>query len=134
MKIYTLKLYDRKTGNTEDVILYVEHLSKNYTFRLSVNSEIVFTSSDLFPFVALKGLRAKLEESNQILCCKGCRIDVYPSGRCFIGFNAYLLSLGEHAKFDNLVNILEVEEDYDLLSTIIEQSERYNDWLKSISV
>ena len=104
--------------NKDDVTLHL--IMKNY-FHSSTNT---------FPFDALVDIRLKLEEENKRICCKGSRIDVFPSGQMLVGFLASYLEMGQ--QMTKFVNILDSEEDINLLSTVKEQEEYYDKWLDSL--
>jgi hypothetical protein len=85
-------------------------------------------------FHAFCALRHQLEADKIRPCCYGASKNVYPSGMCLDmgqGYVAYKLSLGDHARKANLVNIFDTGEDVDP-ATVEEQATFYQQWLASL--
>ena len=85
-------------------------------------------------FETLIELRRELEKNNIKLLCKGCCKNVYPSPMILsmgVGRSAYILTLGQQAKKDSLVDIFDqcLLEEY---ATVEEQLQFYNMWIYSL--
>ncbi|MEM9547711.1 MAG: hypothetical protein AAGA77_17145 [Bacteroidota bacterium] len=92
-----------------------------------------FVKSDFFE--CLKALRYFLEKFNFLICCFGCRLDVYPSQlsrQMSGGIKAYILKLGEPASREDLINIFWPNSE-EKISTIEEQEEYYKKWINSLN-
>jgi hypothetical protein len=88
---------------------------------------ISFSEVDEFAFIALNKIRLKLEEMDLKLICQGCRIDVYPVG---IYFSGYELELGKPAI--NSVYLFDDTSYIERIGTVKEQDLFYDKWLKSV--
>ena len=131
-KKYDLKVFKVENHDTEPALLIVFDSSVGVDLTLIV-AQNVYSASDTFPFVALQKIRRVLEESGELLCCAGGRIDVHPSGRMLVGFNAYKLIKGQPVKKGSVVSIFKVEDDILALGTVQEQDDFYAEWLESLN-
>ncbi|MTI30959.1 hypothetical protein [Xanthovirga aplysinae] len=84
-------------------------------------------------FTFLCRIRESLEKDGVSVICNGASKDVYPSPMMRDmgdGDQAYRLKIGVPAKMTDVVNIFEVDKDNFISSTVSEQKEFYNEWLK----
>ena len=84
-------------------------------------------------FTALCRIREELEKQGVTVICNGASKDVYPSPMMRDmgdGDQAYRLKIGVPAKMADVVNIFEVDRDNFIPSTVLEQEEFYQEWLK----
>ena len=84
-------------------------------------------------FTALCRIREELEKQGVSVICNGASKDVYPSPMMRDmgdGDQAYRLKVGVPAKMTDVVNIFEVDKDNFIPSTVLEQEEFYQEWLK----
>lgn len=82
-------------------------------------------------FTCLQALRKKLFQKGVGICCYGAKTNVYPSPMMMNSFKAYLLTLGQQAKMEDVVDIFdfcELNEN----GTVEEQDLFYQKWLKSL--
>lgn len=128
---HNLKIIDSKNTYFDTFIKVLDE-PHGVTISIKWLDENEIVETDTFPFVCLCKLRTMLEKRNLKLCCKGNRIDVYPSGRMLVGFNAYILKKGIQASSDDIVNIFEPEDNINLFCTVAEQENYYNLWLNSL--
>jgi hypothetical protein len=132
MKKYKLNIIDKR-NNILKAFLEVLDESDGVTLTLRIKeSNVILEEKNTFPFVALCELRKKIEKEGRKICCKGSRLDVYPSGRMLVGFNAYKLKLGSPTQNEDIVGLFEEEELYDKIATVEDQETYFNNWLSSI--
>jgi hypothetical protein len=70
-------------------------------------------------FEALQSVRRKLQDAGMLLCCQGCRPDVFPSGmsrQMGGGRRAYHHRPGQQATMDDLVDIFEPADCADVVT------------------
>ena len=101
---HNIEVFDENLSSLIPAELFVEDTSNGVVLKLVIGNKS-YNANDTFPFVALCKIREDLEEEGKKICCKGNRIDVHPSGRMLIGFNAYKLILGNQALDKDIVNI-----------------------------
>ena len=92
----------------------------------------VFAQDDYFE--AFLAVRHHLEDDGCELLCKGCAVDVWPSGMSRDmggGIKAYQMRRGEPASSSSLVDIFEPDSkiQYSRVST---QEKYFQEWLKSL--
>jgi len=78
-------------------------------------------------------IRHQLEEKNLFILCQGSAKNVHPSGmvrQMSLGQKVYLLEIGKKPSFDNLVAIF-APSPVDIVSTVAEQKQFFEDWIKS---
>lgn len=103
------------------------------SIKLLLEELVIEKTADNF-FDALIEIRKETEAMDIKLLCKGCSKNVYPSGMLLSmgpGRKAYTLTYGEQAKLSSLVDIFDscsIEE----YGSIDEQSESFEDWIKSL--
>jgi hypothetical protein len=90
--------------------------------------------TDLFD--CLTQLRSQyLEKQGYLILCNGARIDTYPSRmsrQMGGGRKAYITRMGFQAKMNDLVDIFDPVDDPNIISTVSEQIEFHEKWLKSL--
>lgn len=94
--------------------------------------EICYESDDLFKALLL--LRAALEKQGHRLLCNGSRKNVVVSGmsrQMSGGRKVYLATLGKQARRNDLVDMFD-GIDSSLVATVGQQTEFYNEWLRSL--
>lgn len=128
---YNIEVFDENSSSLIPAELFVEDTSNGVVLKLAIGNKS-YNANDTFPFVALCKIREDLEQERKKICCKGNRIDVHPSGRMLVGFNAYKLVLGNQALDKDIVNIFSPETNLSLLGTVEEQKSKYNEWLNSL--
>ena len=128
---HNLEVFDERSSSSVPAELIVEDTSNGVVLQLNICNKS-YNASDTFPFVALCKIRKELEQEGKKICCKGNRIDVHPSGRMLVGFNAYKLAIGNQVSDKDIINIFSPETDLSLLGTVEEQKSKYNDWLNSL--
>lgn len=103
------------------------------------NHELIFKFHDIeikrsgeFPFVILKELREELEQMGIFLIINGSRKDVYPSGMTLQGTMAYKQPFGTPTTLNDLVEIFTNTDKFELISTVQEQKNYHDAWLKSL--
>jgi len=102
------------------------HLSFSYRDR-AIEAE----SSDFFE--AFCQIRLQLENEGLIPFCYGASLNVYPSGMARdmgAGLKAFRLTLGKHARMQDLVEVFVQGPDV-IPTTVKLQQEFYEEWLNS---
>ena len=92
----------------------------------------VFAQDDYFE--AFLRVRRSLEDDGCELLCKGCAVDVWPSGTSRDmggGVRAYEMSLGKPASTSSLVDIFEPDPRV-RYSQVSDQEEYFQRWLNSL--
>lgn len=93
----------------------------------------IFKFNDNHLFTAFCSLRKVLSEKGKTLLCKGCRIDVHPTGSQLKWIYAYLLTIGERIDpSKNKVVIFDEELAVNKLVSVEMQQRFYEGWLDSI--
>lgn len=96
------------------------------------NVKIVGEGNDFFD--ALCAVRLELEKHGQLLHCYGASVNVFPSGMSRSmgkGLKAYSLTLGEPARMQDLVRIVDTGPDIQP-ATVAEQREFFDSWRASL--
>lgn len=105
----------------------------NIEIKLLLAGTEYVTNADNY-FEGLIDIRKKLENENIKLLCKGCCLDVYPSGMMLnmgAGRKAYRLHLGKQASMDELVDIFSLCREEDVVS-IEAQEVFFTKWINSL--
>ncbi|MEM9701406.1 MAG: hypothetical protein AAF907_03030, partial [Planctomycetota bacterium] len=101
--------------------------------KLPVTGEpVTARASDCFK--ALQSLREQAATAGWALHCMGARRNVWPSGMARDmggGLKAYLMTMGKHARREDLVGIFEPDDAPDG-STVAEQKAFFEKWLDSL--
>lgn len=88
---------------------------------------------DTHIFSAFCRIRVLLESKGKLLLCKGCRKDVYPSGRLLKTKFAYQLTMGRRVDHQHdEIMIFDREDDERSLGNVKEQHDYFMNWLDSI--
>ena len=131
MEKLSLKILDGK-GLIYDCIMQISY-KEDQVFLSYYDELISLEVNSSFPFMALVDIRNELEKLDKKIMCKGSRIDVYPSGMSMVGRNAYILRQGKQALTDDIVDIFDEELDLGLISSVKEQLEYRNNWIRSFT-
>jgi hypothetical protein len=124
----------KRNGVAESATITLERQSNGWILFTYVDSELTFVDVDPHVFSMFKKLRKQLESDDTLLLCKGCRFDVYPSGRMLSTVFAFQLKQGRRVDPDkDKVMIFDLEPDETSLCSVNEQTENYQKWLNSIS-
>ncbi len=110
-----------------------EHENSIFSILLKYNNLDFEGRADNY-FDALKLLRRELEKHNYQIVCKGACKNVYPSAMIICmgeGRKAYALRKGIPAKFDDLVDIFDFNEELDCVS-VVDQERYYDSWFDSL--
>lgn len=133
MRIYSLKGLTSNFGIIDGQITITEVRKEGTVFSIIEfeydGKKII--SEDIHIYNAFVDLRTVLHSKDIFLLCKGCLINVYPSGRMLSSGKAYDLKLGKRTGFEDTVEIFSPIEIKDLFS-IENQRDFYNAWLESI--
>ncbi|GHV96794.1 hypothetical protein AGMMS50293_31140 [Spirochaetia bacterium] len=113
--IMAIEEYD----NTDIITIKTKINGKNY----NSNGEDYFSTFQKIKDILLK--------DNIGIKCYGSMENVYPSPMMRTSYNAYILENGKQAFMENIVNIFDYV-DINKFSTLDEQNNYYNNWLKSI--
>lgn len=84
-------------------------------------------------FEALVAIRRELEKDDIFLNCYGASRNVYPSGMgrdMGAGLRAYKMTIGKHARMEDLVFIFDTGSDVEPCS-VLEQRDFFEKWLNS---
>ena len=127
-----------------DVILNVDGINEKAIITIMIGDDLIeialesdiccITKEGENLFDILTQIRKELEKSSIKLLCKGCSLNVHPSGMILgmgYGRMAYSLVLGKQALKESLVDIFSpcsVEE----YSTVNEQNEFFEKWCDSL--
>ena len=88
---------------------------------------------DVHIHTSFNRIRELLLNKGKKLLCKGCRIDVHPSGRQLTTIFAYKLTLGKRVSSStDEIMIFDEELDLTKIGSVTQQKEFYKKWLKSI--
>jgi hypothetical protein len=104
-----------------------------YQLRAALDKQSAVEAEAGDCFEGLRLVRARLELDGVRLCCAGARRDVWASGMqrdMGQGLTAYVLSLPRTAERPSVVDIFEPSPP-DLIATVAEQKEFYQQWLNS---
>jgi hypothetical protein len=107
---------------------------------LKVDGNIISLESKLcsiskegeFYFYILKEIRAMLQLEGIFILINGSRVDVYPSGMSLSSNKAYVNTMGKQTSLNDLVDIFDNFTDLNKVSTVEEQNEYHENWIKSL--
>jgi hypothetical protein len=134
--IHQLKAFHAEHG-LHDIALEMHELegSDDYLVACALpisGEQVCGQASDCF--AALQTVRRIAEDRNWMICCKGARRNVWPSGMSRSmggGIKAYTLEMGRQATLDSLVNIFDADAP-ELYSSVADQEVYANAWFKSL--
>jgi hypothetical protein len=131
---YTLKAFN-PTHGLHTLTLEVREVGDDYLIscKLPVTGELV-TGQAGDCFAALQSVRRKAEGRNWMICCKGARRNVWPSGmsrQMGGGIKAYVLEMGRQGRSDLLVEIFD-EDTPESYSTVADQEAYAHAWFESL--
>jgi hypothetical protein len=123
-----------QNGETQSALLHIKRLPICEVVCVVGNKECSVKAEDLFE--CLTKLRMEFESQGMLMECKGCQINVYPSGMCrqmASGMLAYTLNIGRSTSRKDIVNIFDpIDDSSAAITTVNEQKEFYEQWLKSL--
>ncbi len=106
----------------------------NLEYQTSLPSKESYFFEDTDLFQCLLSLRKVLEVENKYILCNGARRDAHPSSmtrQMAGGSKVYLLKIGQHARIEDMVQTFG-EATIEQVSSISEQEDYYEKWLKSL--
>lgn len=102
------------------------------SYRDEDNQSLNYINAHLYS--SFLKLREDLLRQDKLLLCKGCVLNVHPSGRQLVWNTALILVKGKFPNpYTDSVIIFDEELDVSKLATIQEQKNFYKEWLKSTS-
>jgi hypothetical protein len=105
------------TGLVDAVVVIATEPPWSLTVELGDGTSAEATAQDLFG--ALERVRKQLEAARMLLCCKGARADVFPSGmarQSWGGRRAYQLQEGRKPSRQDLVDIFDPADCEDVVT------------------
>lgn len=95
-------------------------------------NDIKIKTKDFIYTILFLDLRKKLESNGIFLLCKGCLVNVHPSGRQLISTKANELTIGKRVDRDKVVDIFDPIKNLGEFFSIRNQKDFYDYWLISI--
>jgi hypothetical protein len=131
-----IKIIKNETKSIRAQLLISEESLNNgdkVSIELSLNNKSVFFIEEDNFFVALQSLRGELEKSQMQILCNGAALNVYssPMQMAMGGRKAYILTKGEQARMDKIVDIFDKDRVLKY-TTVKKQKKYYFEWLESL--
>lgn len=127
--------FNHEVEGLHTVSLKVRELEEDYLLWCNLPTTDESLSSQASDcFAALQILRSQAEDRGWHICCNGARVNVWPSGMCRDmggGFKAYVLTMGEPARIELMVNVLDPDAP-DSYCSVAEQELFANRWFDSL--
>lgn len=130
-KEYKIKYLCQNTILNATIVLYF--VDNGETLLKYIDEDEIWEEKGPHLFVTFCDLRKYLNLKEKILLCKGCRINVHPSGSQLKWIFAYNLTKGIRVDPDkDEVMIFDEELEMDKIVSVEKQEQFYREWIDSI--